>query len=63
MESDLQMALGDATTLSKSRRGEGESDGGEVCLALLIVLLTSSFVHSTMDVPGERFLCQKQEQW
>ena len=63
MESALQMALGDATTLSKSRRGEGESDSGEVCLALLIVLLASPFVCSTMDVPGDRFLCQTQGQW
>ena len=31
------MALGEATTLSKSRRGVEESDGGEVCLVLLMV--------------------------
>ena len=37
MKSTLKMALREATTLSKSRRGGEESDGGEVCLALLIV--------------------------
>ena len=43
MQSALQTALGDAMTASESRRGEGESDGGEVCLVLLIVLLPFSF--------------------
>ena len=37
MKSILKMALGEATTLSKSRRGVEESDGGEVCLVLLMV--------------------------
>ena len=37
MQSALQMALRDITTLPKSRSGGEESDGSEVCLALLIV--------------------------
>ena len=40
---DPQTALRDAMTASESWRGEGESDGGAVCLALLIVLLPFSF--------------------
>ena len=43
MQSALQTALVDAMTASESRRGEGESDGGEVCLVLLIVLRPFSF--------------------
>ena len=44
-------------------RGSQRATVVKYALRLLIVLLTSSFVHSNMDVPGERFLCQKQEQW
>ena len=62
MQSALQMALRDATTLTKSRRGGEESDGSEVCLALLIVSSLPSLLYSASDLLGKRSLCREQEQ-
>ena len=62
MQSALQMALRDITTLPKSRSGGEESDGSEVCLALLIVSSPPFLLYSALDLLGKRSLCREQEQ-
>ena len=62
MQSALQMALRDTLTLPKSRSGGEESDGSEVCLALLIVSSPPFLLYSALDLLGKRSLCREQEQ-